>query len=84
MVGEDHAKRGVELNAYVALHVSKAQPSYRQGVIKDWRKVDREPEYGGRSVKIETGIDFLLIPTTDPYQWVGSGAGEKGYAWAGA
>ena len=83
VVDEAHADRRAKISAYVALHAAKAELSYRQGVIKAWRKVTREPEYAGRPVKIETGVDFLLEPTSDPHKWVGSGSGEKGYAWSG-
>ena len=83
VVDESHAARGVEINAYVALHERKSELSYRQGLIKGWRKVEREEKYADRPVKIKSGIDFLLAPTSDPFQWVGAGAGEKGYAWGG-
>ena len=72
VVDEDHAARGMKMGSYVALHQTKSEPSYRQGIIKDWRK-DKD---NGR-------IWFLLEPTQEPYLWVGSGAGEKGYYWSG-
>jgi hypothetical protein len=83
VVDQVHAARGEKIRAYVALHATKAEPSYLQGIIKGWRRVAREQEYAeGRPVKIENGIDFLLEPTSEPYQWNGDGAGEKGYLWS--
>jgi hypothetical protein len=82
VVDERHAVRGLELGAYVALHSSKVEVSYRQGIVRGWRKVEREARYGDEPVKTERGIDFLLEPTNEPYDWIGSGAGEKGYAWS--
>jgi hypothetical protein len=82
VVDQVHAERGEKLGAYVALHESKAEPSYLQGIVRGWRKAEREHEYAeGRPVKIESGIVFLLQPTKEPYQWKGDGAGEKGYFW---
>ena len=83
VVDKQHADRGMSIGAYVALHKTKSEPSYRQGTIKAWREVERERQYGEQPVKIEVGIDFLLQPTHEPYAWIGSGTGEKGYAWDG-
>jgi hypothetical protein len=74
VVDARHAERGVEIGAYVALHADRATASYRQGTILGWRKVGRDRG------KIENGIEFLIQPTNEPLQWVGRGAGEKGYA----
>jgi hypothetical protein len=82
VVDRKHAEIGSKLGAYVALHTKKSESSYLQGIIKDWRTTHRQSEYAeGRRVQIELGVDFLLQPTVDPYQWCGDGAGEKGYAW---
>jgi hypothetical protein len=82
VVDARHAERGSKNGAYVALHAAKSEPSYLQGIIRDWRRAPRESEYAeGREVKIESGIDFLLEPTNENYKWQGDGAGEKGYAW---
>jgi hypothetical protein len=82
VVDRIHAQRAEKIRAYVALHATKANPSYLQGIVKGWRRTSREPEYAdGRPVKIELGIDFLVEPTNEPYQWNGAGAGEKGYLW---
>jgi hypothetical protein len=82
VVDKIHAEKGVRIGAYVALHATKAEPSYLQGIIEDWRQSPREREYAeGRPVRIESGIDFLIRPTDKPYRWEGDGSGEKGYAW---
>ena len=82
VVDEEHAERGLKISAYVALHAARSEPSYRQGVMTGWRKAPRESEYAdGQPVKIESGIDFLLTPTHQPYNWVGEATGEKGYLW---
>jgi hypothetical protein len=33
------------------------------------------------TTKTEEGIEFLVQGTSEPYDWVGGGAGEKGYQW---
>jgi len=82
VVDEAHAEQAPQIPAYVALHTTKSEPSYLQGTVRGYRKTSRQPEYAeGRPVKIETGIDFLLAPTTTSYAWHGDGAGEKGYLW---
>ncbi len=83
VVDKVHADQGERIGAYVALHATKAEPSYLQGIIKGWRKTARDPEYAeGRPTRIEFGIDFLIQPTDEPYRWQGDGSGEKGYAWS--
>lgn len=32
--------------------------------------------------KDNEGIEFLVQETGQPYEWVGAGAGEKGYEWS--
>lgn len=82
VVDAKHAQHGSKIDAYVALHSAKSEPSYLQGTIKDWRRATRESECAeGREVKIDSGIDFLFEPTDETYEWRGDGAGEKGYAW---
>ena len=83
VVNKGHADRALKLKGYVALHSKRGIPSYRQGTIKAWRLVDREKQYGDLPAKIESGIEFLVQPTDEPYNWVGEGTGEKGYARAG-
>ena len=83
VVDTKHAETGSKIGSYVALHRAKSEPSYLQGILKDWRKAPRDSEYAeGQKVKIESGVDFLLELTPDPYAWGGDGTGEKGYVWA--
>jgi hypothetical protein len=82
VVNRAHVDRAIEVKGYFALHSSKSELSYRQGVIKAWRKAERERQYGEQPTKVEVGIDFLIEPTSEPYQWIGTGSGEKGYNWA--
>jgi len=76
-----HAVQATKVDAYVALHQAKAEPSYLQGKILEWRKSPRERRYGEHEVQTDEGIDFLFRPTDEALEWVGDGAGEKGYNW---
>ena len=75
VIARIHAERAPRVNAYLALHETKAEGSYRQGVIRDWRVTARA------GCKIEDGVEFLVEPTDRPYDWHGTGTGEKGYKW---
>lgn len=82
VVDRTHARRASSIGSYVALHSEKCEPSYLQGVIKDFRRRQRERSYAqGQRAQTEYGIDFLFELTDKPYEWAGDGAGEKGYAW---
>jgi hypothetical protein len=81
VVAKEHAVKGEQINAYVALHEKKSEPSYRQGIIKGWRIGTRDRQYADAPVQTEEGIEFLIEPTPDAYAWVGDGTGEKGYLW---
>jgi hypothetical protein len=77
-----HAERALKIDAYIALHRSKAELSYLQGRIVNFRKAQRERSYSeGQDVQTEFGIDFQFEPTDKQYKWVGDGSGEKGYYW---
>jgi hypothetical protein len=83
VVDEDHAKAAVKHSSYVALHSSKAELSYLHGIVKDWRRRDRERRYTGEQLtQTRSGIDFLFQPSDAPFEWKGHATGEKGYAWA--
>lgn len=83
VVALTHAERAAKIGSYVALHESKAEPSYLQGTIKGFRQSERERSYAeGQEVQTEYGIDFLFEPGDQPREWVGDGSGEKGYAWS--
>ncbi|MBV9461278.1 MAG: hypothetical protein JO141_27715 [Bradyrhizobium sp.] len=45
VVAEENARNAEAHGAVVALHTSKAEPSYLQGVVKAWRKSLREKRY---------------------------------------
>lgn len=82
VVSKMNAARAVKNGSYIALHVAKAELSYMQGILKDWRSKKRAPQYADdRLVKIDEGIEFLFLPTSESYSWKGDGSGEKGYDW---
>lgn len=83
VVAEEHAERAARYGAFVALHSSRAEPSYLQGMVKAWRKSRRQPRYSGeKQTQVDEGIDFLFEPSGFPLPWKGDATGEKGYAWA--
>lgn len=83
VVAQDNAKAAEKYGSLVALHSSKSEFSYLQGIIRGWRKSQRESKYSGdQTVKTEFGIDFLFEPSNDPMPWKGDATGEKGYAWS--
>lgn len=82
VVKRELAEKAARAGSYVALHETKAEPSYLQGKIIDCQVSKRERQYAeGQVAKTPFGIDFLIEPTHQPYDWVGDGAGERGYAW---
>ena len=82
VVAESNVRNSLKYGAYLALHEAKSDASYRQGQILDHRRSARDmllqTEEGNRT---EEGIEFLVQGTSEPYAWVGAGAGEKGYLW---
>jgi hypothetical protein len=78
VVDEIHAANAPNVGTYLALHKTRAEPSYRQGFVRGWRKTTRNI-----AAKTEDGIEFLIEPTDEAYDWVGAGTGEKGYRWDG-
>ena len=80
VVDKVHAERAAKIGAYVALHESKVEQSYLQGIVKDWRMAPRDRQYAeDRETKIKEGVEFLLELTPKSHEWVGDGTGEKGY-----
>jgi hypothetical protein len=77
IVAEQNVRKSLKYGAYIALHNSKSELSYRQGRLIDYRKSARS-----MVSKNEEGIEFKIQPEEDPYEWVGNGAGEKGYKWS--
>jgi hypothetical protein len=85
VVSEENAEMSLRHGGHVALHASRAEPSYLRGLIRGWRKSQRKGEYAdGVPVKTQYGIDFLLEPTNEQLSWVGDATGEKGYEWSSA
>jgi hypothetical protein len=87
VVAEANVPKSIQRGAYLALHETKSQTSYKQGRIVDFRRSPRDmvPENdAGGPPQIEEGIEFLVEETKEPYEWVGGGAGEKGYRWTNA
>lgn len=74
VVAEAVLRKSMKYGAKFALHNSKAEPSYRQGVIRDYQCIDDFADG-----EVESRIDFLVMPDDIPLDWAGSGAGEKGY-----
>ncbi|HWO37846.1 MAG TPA: hypothetical protein VNO32_54430 [Candidatus Acidoferrum sp.] len=82
VVAKERADHGEKIDAYIALHEKKSEPSYLQGIIRGWRTATRDRQYADVPVQTEEGIDFLIEPISDSLLWKGDGAGEKGY-WYG-
>ncbi|MBX3581896.1 MAG: hypothetical protein KF810_08380 [Rhizobiaceae bacterium] len=77
VVAERNVRESLKYGAHLALHETKAEPSYRQGEIVDYRRSPRD-----MIDKDNEGIEFLVQETGQSYDWVGAGAGEKGYQWS--
>lgn len=77
VVAEANVIESLKYGAYLALHENKNEQSYRQGQIVGYRHTPRD-----MVDKENMGIEFLVEETGFPYQWVGEGAGEKGYNWS--
>lgn len=77
IVPEDDVIKSIQAGAKLALHSSRAELSYRQGKILDYRKTD-----GDTAKKRNIGIEFLVAADNVALAWSGDGTGEKGYKWA--
>ena len=77
VVASYEVSRSIKHGAHVALHESKAEPSYRQG-----RLVGSRPMPRTMIKKTNTGLALRVMPTDSSLIWAGNGAGEKGYRWA--
>jgi len=82
VVAKEHAERAERNNAYLALHESKSEQSYLQGIVKGWRTAPRDRQYSDVEAQTEEGIEFLVEPISTAFPWRGGGSGEKGY-WYG-
>jgi hypothetical protein len=76
VVSEANAKLSLEYGAYLSLHERKSDQSYLQGEVIDIRVAPRS-----MVDKENTGIEFKVRATDQPYDWIGTGTGEKGYLW---
>jgi hypothetical protein len=72
-ISPNHCQPAKDMSGYVALHQSKKNHSYRQGLIIDWKSERRSK--GGK----QDGVTFLLRPFEQSMIWFGNGSGEKGY-----
>ena len=72
-VDSDHCDPAIELGGYVALHDNKQALSYRQGKIIGWTRKERSK--GSTAM----GVEFHLLPLSEPVRWYGRGSGERGY-----
>lgn len=75
-VSESVIAESLKHGALLALHETKEEPSFRQGKIVSFERVNT---YDGHQ---EQKIGFLVEPTSDAVAWFGEGTGEKGYRWA--
>jgi hypothetical protein len=84
VVAESNVQKSLTQGAYVALHESRPEISYRQGKLLGYRRAIRDMLAGenGGETKIEEGIEFLVEETARSYSWVGEATGEKGYKWS--
>lgn len=83
VVAAANAEKSLKAGAYVALHLSHAEPSYLKGTIKAWRRSKREKKYAeGQEVKTPIGTDFLLHLTDGQIEWRGEGTVERSYVYA--
>ncbi|HEV7414646.1 MAG TPA: hypothetical protein VGN98_00705 [Tianweitania sediminis] len=70
-VSDADVDKSLDAGAYLALHETKSQPSYRQGKIVGYRKAPGDDE----------GVEFLVESQPKARAWVGAGSGDKGYKW---
>jgi hypothetical protein len=80
VVAEATVIQSLRYGAIVALHESRSTPSYRQGRIVDFALTVRNM-LAENVEKTETGIEFLVVSTPEPLNWIGDATGEKGYRW---
>ncbi|GHD17069.1 hypothetical protein ACFOEZ_14475 [Tianweitania populi] len=72
-VPEANVDQSLTAGAYLALHVSKAQPSYRQGKIVGYRKASGDGD---------DAVEFLVDAAPKSRAWVGASSGDAGLKWA--
>ena len=72
-VPEANVDQSLTAGAYLALHVSKTQPSYRQGKIVGYRKASGDGD---------DAVEFLVDAAPKSRAWVGASSGDAGLKWA--
>lgn len=84
VVSESNVQLSLKCGAYVALHESKPDVSYRQGKLLGYRRTIRDmlADENNGETKINEGIEFFVEETAQAYSWVGEATGEKGYKWS--
>ncbi|MDP5018409.1 MAG: hypothetical protein NWQ43_14100 [Dolichospermum sp.] len=64
-------KEKLDKGIYFALHESKKELSYLEGIIEEWEQSSEDPKR----------IIVKFQPMSNPMKWNGKSAGEKGYLW---
>lgn len=64
-------KEKLDKGIYFALHETKKELSYLQGIIEDWEQSTEDPKR----------IIVKFKAMSKPMEWKGNGAAEKGYLW---
>ncbi|WP_332695841.1 hypothetical protein [Bosea sp. (in: a-proteobacteria)] len=77
VVAHDEIEKSLRFGAKLALHNSKLEPSYRQGTIIGFERID---DFQDGETRVR--IDFLVTPDEGRLDWAGGGTGEKGYLWS--
>ena len=76
-VDHKHAAAAVKKGSYLALHQTKSECSFLQGKVIGW---DVQTPDGDENI-VAPCVRFLVQPSGEGLNWVGSGTGEKGYLW---
>lgn len=85
VVDTAHVERAVKIGAYVALHVAKSEPSYLQGIVRDWRTRERERSYAeGQLVKTKFGSISSSNPLMSLCRGMAMGQGRRDTSMANA
>lgn len=72
-VTQANVDQSLDAGAYLALHETKAQQSYRQGKI-----------VGYRMAPGDDGVEFLVDTQPKSRSWAGAGSGDTGLKWVQA
>ncbi len=68
-----------ERKIVVALHETRAAPSYLQGTVQHLERVVEGTTASGRR---QRRVVLRIKKSSTPFPWKGKGSGEKGYVWA--